>query len=539
MADFIHSLAAQLCQAPQLTCYREYVLNERRVQNQLSIKECIENPDKSFIEGILEPLIFLRKAGKLDQNQYVILIDALCEAEFHRPDYGESLISFLIKHKLIIPPFLKFIATIRTQFEQLTNPLNWYTISLNDTHNDDDCIEKDLQIYISYRMAQSSNLLTNITSANHDHCQQDSHSKFSKYLISNSEGSFLFAKLVLDLLQCGQLVLKSSNFRVLPVSLSQIFLLHFNLRFPSLQSYDKVSTILSICLAALYPLTLIEIYYSLNSLLMNDDVVTWPEFVNYIELLSGFLVKRIDNTFMFFHPSFREWLIRRDDNESTKFLCDLRIGHASIAFRLSRIQTPLDPLKTLELGHHVLKAHVYRNLSFDFISTRDLQAFWIATCSDNVSAAVCSLRNIYSPNVKVSRLLMLAGASADYVTDFLGNAPILCMYANEGIVTMVSLMLEFGANVHLANSDGCTALIFAAVKGHYEIVRLLLGHDAIIGQTDVSGRCALVHAAYNGYLNIVCLLLEYDWKLLSSDLNVSKFNLKSKVFQKDFLGDDF
>lgn len=28
---------------------------------------------------------------------------------------------------------------------------------------------------------------------------------------------------------------------------------------------------------------------------------------------------------MFFHPSFREWLIRRDDSESKKFVCDLRL----------------------------------------------------------------------------------------------------------------------------------------------------------------------------------------------------------------------
>lgn len=151
------------------------------------------------------------------------------------------------------------------------------------------------------------------------------------------------------------------------------------------------------------------------------------------KLLSGFLVKRLDNTYMFFHPSFREWLIKRDDNEATKFLCDLRSGHAGIAFRLSRVQAPLDAEKTLELGHHILKAHVYRNMSLTAISSRDLQANWVAGSSENVSVAVCHLRNMYSPNVKVSRLLLLAGASPNHITEFLGNAPVLCMYANEGM----------------------------------------------------------------------------------------------------------
>lgn len=94
--------------------------------------------------------------------------------------------------------------------------------------------------------------------------------------------------------------------------------------------------------------------------------------ISFPQMLSGFLVKRLDNTYMFFHPSFREWLMRRDEGESTKFLCDYRLGHAAIAFRLSRLQAPLDGDKALELGHHVLKAHVYRGVAPCWPS-RDLQ----------------------------------------------------------------------------------------------------------------------------------------------------------------------
>ena len=65
---------------------------------------------------------------------------------------------------------------------------------------------------------------------------------------------------------------------MLPVSLAQIFLLHFNLRFPTLRSFEKVAPILSVCLAALYPLTLLEIYYSINSLHTNC-FLQWDEFL--------------------------------------------------------------------------------------------------------------------------------------------------------------------------------------------------------------------------------------------------------------------
>lgn len=78
-----------------------------------------------------------------------------------------------------------------------------------------------------------------------------------------------------------------------------------------------------------------------------------------------------------------------------------RAGHAGIAFRLSRLQAPLDADKSLELGHHILKAHVYKNMTLVKYSSRDLQAHWISSVCQSPSHALCSLRNVYTPNVKV------------------------------------------------------------------------------------------------------------------------------------------
>ncbi|XP_011864856.1 PREDICTED: protein TANC1 isoform X4 [Vollenhovia emeryi] len=303
--------------------------------------------------------------------------------------------------------------------------------------------------------------------------------------------------------------IQHTNEKVLPVSLAQIFLLHFNLRFPTAASFDKVQPLLAVCLAALYPLTLPEIFYSVNSLNVHH-FISWDDFLQRFKMLSGFLVKRLDNTYMFFHPSFREWLMRRDEGESTKFLCDYRLGHAAIAFRLSRLQAPLDGDKTLELGHHVLKAHVYRGVAPCWPS-RDLQAIWLTLSTECISSALCTLRNIYSPNVKVSRLLLLAGASPNHITEYLGNAPVLCMYAHEGSVEMVSLLLEFGADVELTNSQGCTALSLAAARGHCDVVRRLAAAGASLGHVDMAGQCPLVHAARHGRLSVVGYLLACDW----------------------------
>nr|NVI77246.1 rolling pebbles [Cucujiformia] len=287
--------AAQLCQAPQLLAYREHLLNEQHLQSILSLKECIANPDVAFTRGILEPLASLKRVGKIDNGNCVILVDALCEAEYHRPDHGETLTSFLVKHSPNFPPWLKIVATVRTQLSEITKLLPYTRIPLDNLGNNEN-IQKDILGYINFRLQNSPSIQSNVTLTTLGKAESASvtQHKFSQHLLNLSHGSFLFVKLTLDLLERGQLVVKSSGYKVLPVTLAQIYLLHFNLRFPTIRSFEKVTHILSVCLAALYPLTLLEIYYSINSLLV-DNFMPWQEFITRFKLLSGFLVKRLDN----------------------------------------------------------------------------------------------------------------------------------------------------------------------------------------------------------------------------------------------------
>ena len=53
---------------------------------------------------------------------------------------------------------------------------------------------------------------------------------------------------------------------------------------------------------------------------------------------------------------------------------------------------------------------------------------------------------------------------------------------------MVALLLEFGANVDLANNQGCTPLIIAATRGHQDVVQQLTAAGAILGRVDTAGR---------------------------------------------------
>nr|XP_036670832.1 protein TANC2 isoform X7 [Drosophila suzukii] len=510
--DFVHSLAAQLCQAPQLTAYRDYLLSEPHLQDILSVRECIADAERVMKLAILEPLSQLHRAGKIPAKVAVILVDALCEAEYHRPDHGHTIASFLAQLTPHFPAWLKLVSTVRTQMLELVKAPSYTQLTL-DSWASSQTLQQDMLDYIGARLADSPEIRMNIGGGGGQNSQAGSQpqTKFVSHLQSLSRGSMLYAKLILDLIARGQLVIKSSSYKVLPVSLAQIFLLHFNLRFPTARSFDQAAPILNVCLAALYPLTLDEIFYSMEALSHGREALSWPDFMQRFKLLDGFLIKRLDNTYMFFHSSLREWLMRRDEGESNKFLCDARLGHAAIAFRLSRLQAPLSPQLTLELGHHMLKAHLYGGTSLTLLSPRDLQSYWLAGAADNISSSLGALRNVYSPNLKVSRLVLLAGASPNHRTDYMGGAPILCIAAHEGILPMVSLLLEFGADVGLTNSQGCTPLILAAMRGHCDVVRPLVAAGSSLGQLDITQRCALVHAARMGHLSVVKYLLACDW----------------------------
>ena len=321
LADYVHNLAAQLVQAPHLTPYRDYLVQNPSLQMALCIKECIRNPSEAFLRGVVEPLVHLEQSGRLGHEIVIVVVDSLNEAEFHRPDYGETLATFLHKHFKFLPLWIKVIVTVRTALLDVAKLFPYHQICLN-RQQAQDSISRDLGEYVKVRVDNSERLCGNISGVQ-GHSGHSHLLKFSTHLMTLSQGSFLFVKLVLDLIESGHLVVKSSNYKLLPQNLAEVFLLMFNLKFPSIRSFERLCPILNICLASLYPLSAVEVMEALNSSFI-DQFVTWDEFQARLDVIRPFLVMRKDATYMFFHPAFREWLYRRDEVDHIKFLCDLR-----------------------------------------------------------------------------------------------------------------------------------------------------------------------------------------------------------------------
>ncbi|XP_034076872.1 protein TANC1-like isoform X1 [Gymnodraco acuticeps] len=508
--EFVHSVAALLARAPQLAPYRELLAQEPHLQNTLSLRSCVQDPIAAFRKGILEPIASLRKERRLPEEDYIILVDSLNEAEFHKPDYGDTIATFITKIVSKFPPWLKLVVTVRTSLVEITTLLPFSGISL-DILPDSSDLGADLSDYIHHRVSSSTQVAINVTTPTGSVPDQLLLSKFSSHLSTRSHGSILYLQLTLDLFHKGHLALKGGNYLVVPVSLSEVYLLMCRVSFPDKEAFELVLPVLNVALASLHPLTDEQMFRALNAGSVRGEL-EWKDFQLRLDSLAGFMVRRRDGTRMLCHPSFKEWLVWRADGESSDFLCDSRSGHALLAFMFSRQEGKLNRQQTMELGHHILKAHIFKGLSKKTgVSSSVLQAIWVNCSTDSLSAALASLRNLYTPNIKVSRLLMLGGASVTWCTEVVGHAPILAVHAHLGHVEMVALLLEYGAPLDGTTDSGMTPLCLAAAAGHTDIVSALCKKGAMVGHADKSNQCALVHAGLKGHAEIITILLGQDW----------------------------
>lgn len=141
------------------------------------------------------------------------------------------------------------------------------------------------------------------------------------------------------------------------------------------------------------PLASLQLFEAVNAGALTGGTLHWAEFGHRLEQLSSFLLRRNDGSRMLNHASFREWLMWREEGQDDRFLCDPRCtdwqgdserekdrrrkrkgfslvsfcfclfsrsGHTLMAFWFCRQEGMLNRQQTLELGHHILKAHIYK-----------------------------------------------------------------------------------------------------------------------------------------------------------------------------------
>lgn len=133
----------------------------------------------------------------------------------------------------------------------------------------------------------------------------------------------------------------------------------------------------------------------------------------------------------------------------------------------------------IELAHHLLKARMFRGQSrATGVSSNDLHALWMSQCSAQLSESLTVIRNLFFPKIKVSKLLLRAGADANFSSQVLCEAPAICVASHTGCIEFIELLLDHGADINLPATNGMTAFAYAAAAGHYKVVQYLINQKA-------------------------------------------------------------
>ncbi|KAJ5051341.1 hypothetical protein NUH16_003480 [Penicillium rubens] len=115
---------------------------------------------------------------------------------------------------------------------------------------------------------------------------------------------------------------------------------------------------------------------------------------------------------------------------------------------------------------------------------------------------------------KIARILLEKGANVNAEGRFFGNAlQAACFEGRDKIATngkleIVRLLLDNGADISVADNNGCTPLYSASSNGHLGVVRLLLDNGADIILADKRACTPLHGASENGHVEVVKLLLQ-------------------------------
>ena len=368
-ARFVHSLAAQLTQHPAMRAYRDHLLNSPELVNMLSLKSIRENPSMSLKKAVLDPLKRLYKDDLIELEEAVILVDGIDQ------ETSKLIANLLAVNILRFPHWLKLIITHRCDAEdQLIKLTHLPTIDLNEYSDD------DLTAYVESVIFNSHTVLSHI--ANYDSIRKNQLLvKLVNFIVKQSQGSYLYPKMLLHLMSTGYITIKTASFKHLPQNLSEIFHLYMSIHFPTASSYQLASQIFSLCLSSPRPLFMPQVKRLLSSSLETCHQIN----IDYSKKLSYLLPTRSDGSLMFIHPDFTSWLT---SPAATRFQVQPTAGHNIFVQYYSSIDI-VHTSEALDFIHHLFHTSLF-DQDCDLVSDGDRKFLYLNYKVDYKLLVKCS-----------------------------------------------------------------------------------------------------------------------------------------------------
>ena len=498
---------------------------------------CLRDPYDCFEQAIVIPL----RQVQNERQYHFIIIDALDECASDST-WTASLVQFVKDTYNRLPKWVRLVMTSRNDSAVLGHFDSFPKVHLSssDARN-----LQDIEIFIASKLFEDTPFLERakvILGLG----SSDEVTYLTNKLLTQSEGNFLFAKLML---QYGKDDWHNqADLNKLPKTVGEQYERYLRRAYGSREKFKPALAILEILVATFEPLKANHIF---DVLRIQEKMDFEYDFVYALKGLSHFVTYGEDNTIIFFHQTFREWLTSKDNLGSPYYVSRSRGHRRLVEYYINVLRNNsnssidiyrlVQHMSFFEEGEHYLDD--FRNIKANYVNAtidndnRTLlhlsasesnrkalqivsEAFEDIDCEDSYGFTPAFVAAINGRAENVAYLLS-KGANIEHRTkappprNYVWGDPILrsktsfwnstMMHAaaSGGHNDIVRLLLTKNVSFTKVNGVNLTAIQLAAENGHLEVVQVLHKHGA---QLD---HLSLQYAAFKGHANVVAYLLKF------------------------------
>ena len=492
-------------------------------------RNCLRDPYDCFEQAIATPL----RQVKNKLRHYFIIIDALDECA--SDSAGTSLVQFVKDTYNRLPTWVGLVMTSRNDSAVL-NLFGGFPkvhLSSSDARN-----LQDIEIFIASMLFEDTPFLEQVK-VTLGLSSSDEVTYLTNKLLTQSEGNFLFAKLMLHYGKDDWH--NQADLNKLPKTMGEQYERYLRRAYGSREKIRPALAILEILVATFEPLTANQIFEVLR---IQEKIDFEYDFVYALNGLSHFVTYAEDNTIILFHQTFREWLTSKDNLGRPYYVSRSRGHRRLMEYYVSVLRNNSNSsMDIYRLAQHISFAEEADNYLDEF---RNINASYINATIDNDKRTLLHLSASKS-NRKVLQILSEAFEDID-CEDSYGFTPAFVAAIN-GRAENVNYLLSKGAYIeHRTRAPlspsflwgdliersktsfwNSTMMHAAAWGGHSDVVQLLLRKNASF--TDVNGVnvTAIQLAAQNGHLEVVQLLHERKAQIDHLSLQYAAFGGHANV----------
>ena len=491
---------------------------------------CLRDPYDCFEQAIVIPL----RQVQNERQYHFIIIDALDECASDST-WTASLVQFVKDTYNRLPKWVRLVMTSRNDSAVLGHFDSFPKVHLSssDARN-----LQDIEIFIASKLFEDTPFLERakvILGLG----SSDEVTYLTNKLLTQSEGNFLFAKLML---QYGKDDWHNqADLNKLPKTVGEQYKRYLRRAYGSREKFKPALAILEILVATFEPL---KANHMFDVLRIQEKMDFEYDFVYALKGLSHFVTYGEDNTIIFFHQTFREWLTSKDNLGSPYYVSRSRGHRRLVEYYINGLRNNSNSsMDIYRLAQHISFGEEADNYLDEF---RNINASYINATIDNDKRTLLHLSASKS-NRKVLQILSEAFEDID-CEDSYGFTPAFVAAIN-GRAENVNYLLSKGAYIeHRTRAPlspsflwgdliersktsfwNSTMMHAAAWGGHSDVVQLLLRKNASF--TDVNGVnvTAIQLAAQNGHLEVVQLLHERKAQIDHLSLQYAAFGGHANV----------